>query len=496
MANVPFAEAIARAQGEPVSLAYERRLAVGLMVQDAFTLTLAFALAGILRFANPWLPYHGPFSVDYYVRLVVWVIPIYLVVIALNRLYDVHGLFGGVREYQKVVTSCTFGVIVIIVYSFLDRSGDVTVSRGWLLAAWLMTIAMMGGGRFAFRRWVYRLRRRGQLLAPALILGTNEEAQAVAEGLRGNPTSGIRVLGFVGQRYPRGTAISGDLCVLGQDRDLPRLIQELNIHEVLVAPTAVSRERLLDVHATLANMGDVHLRLSSGLFEIVTTGVQVQDVGNVPLISLNRLRITGLEAFLKTCMDYGLTIPGLIVFSPLLLALAVLVKRSSPGPIIHRRRVMGMGGRAFDAYKFRTMVTDADQVLADMLAKDPVLKQEYEAGQKLKDDPRVTPLGRTLRRFSLDELPQVFNVLKNEMSLVGPRMITPDEIGRYGKWATNLLTVKPGMTGPWQVMGRNDIPYDERVRLSMNYIRNYSIWTDARILMQTFLVVVRGKGAY
>jgi len=150
----------------------------------------------------------------------------------------------------------------------------------------------------------------------------------------------------------------------------------------------------------------------------------------------------------------------------------------------------------FDAFKFRTMIANADEALAQLLATDPALRDEYDFTRKLKNDPRVTRVGRWLRRTSLDELPQVLNVLAGQMSLVGPRMIAPSEIELYGKWWMNLLTVKPGITGPWQVMGRSDLPYDERVRLSMRYIRNHSLWLDLQILYQTISAVAKGTGAY
>lgn len=477
--------------------AQERLVIAGLLAIDVVSLTLAFALAYVLRFANPWLPYDSTFSMRFYVTMVLWCVPLYMVIFALHRLYDPHTLFGGVNEYVNVASSCTYGVVVVVLYGFVIRDAAVTISRGWLLAAWLFTMVIVDGARFVYRRVIYGQRRRGRLLARTLVVGTNEEAQAVAEQLQGHRTGGRQVVGFVGERASVGATIVDGLQVLGRDADLPRLIDELGVHEVIVAPTAVGRERLLRLYHVMSNYPDVHLRLSSGLFEIVTTGVEVHDVGNVPLISLNRLRITGVDAVFKNIMDYGLTIPGVILISPLLLALAVMVKRSSPGPIIHRRRVMGRGGVQFDAYKFRTMVENADDVLAAMLEEDPQLKAEYESDQKLKNDPRVTSLGHTLRRYSLDELPQVFNVLKGQMSLVGPRMIAPSELTLYGSWAQNLLTVKPGITGPWQVMGRNELPYPERVRLSMNYIRNYSIWTDLKILFfDTLMVVVKGRGAY
>lgn len=495
-ATVERAGPVARAADAQSWRVQERLLMAGLLAVDTAGLVIAFMLAYWFRFDNPWLPYYATFSPQFYVSLLIWCVPLYLGIFAVHHLYDPHTLFGGTREYARVANSCTLGVVVVIIYGFLQRDASFTISRGWLLAAWLLSILVVGGARFAYRRLIYRLRQQGHLLSPALILGTNEEAKAVAEQLRANPGGGLQIIGFVGNRAEPGTMIVDGLHLLGHDADLPDLIQNLGVHEVIVAPTAVSRERLLDLHHKMQDFPEVHLRLSSGFFEILTTGVQVQDIGNVPLISMNRLRITGVDALLKGCMDYGLAIPGAILISPVLLIIAIAVKTTSPGPIIHRRRVMGREGRTFDAFKFRTMIVNADQVLAEMMDRDPELKREYESGQKLKHDPRVTPAGRILRKFSLDELPQVFNVLRGEMSLVGPRMICPGELKLYGVWGDNLLTVKPGITGPWQVMGRNDLSYDERVRLSMQYIRNYSIWTDLKILLDTFAIVIKGKGAY
>src|SRR5205823_5129396 len=158
----------------------------------------------------------------------------------------------------------------------------------------------------------------------------------------------------------------------------------------------------------------------------------------------------------------------------------VLVALDSPGPVIYRRRVLGRGGKPFDAFKFRTMVSDADEVLKE----NADLRKAFTEGFKLRADPRVTRIGRFLRRASVDELPQLFNVLRGEMSLVGPRMIAPEEAERYGKWRLNLLTVKPGMTGPWQVQGRGELAYEQRVRLSMHYIRNHTLWLDLAILLR------------
>jgi lipopolysaccharide/colanic/teichoic acid biosynthesis glycosyltransferase len=195
---------------------------------------------------------------------------------------------------------------------------------------------------------------------------------------------------------------------------------------------------------------------------------------------------------MKLLLDYFITIPGLIVISPLLLIISLAVKLDSRGPVIHRRRVMGINGREFYAYKFRTMHVNGDEILD----QHPDLQQDLASNYKLRVDPRITGMGHFLRKASLDELPQLFNVLKREMSLVGPRIISPAEMVEYGDWGLNLLTTPPGITGLWQVSGRSDLSYTERVRLDMYYIRNWNIWFDFQILWQTIPAVIKGRGAY
>lgn len=203
-------------------------------------------------------------------------------------------------------------------------------------------------------------------------------------------------------------------------------------------------------------------------------------------------RQSRLDQVLKALMDYGFTAIGLILLSPLLIALAVIVKLDSPGPVFYRRRVMGKGGTQFDAFKFRTMYVNGDEILA----AHPELKAQLERNHKLQDDPRVTRCGRWMRKFSLDELPQLFNVMLGQMSLVGPRMISPKELSRYGEHADELLTVKPGITGLWQISGRSNLAPGERVRLDMEFIRTRSAWGDFKLLLLTIPAVLRGQGAY
>jgi len=200
-----------------------------------------------------------------------------------------------------------------------------------------------------------------------------------------------------------------------------------------------------------------------------------------------------IQRLLKHLLDICGALIGLILFGPIFfIIIAVLIRFDSPGPVIYRRRVVGLNGREFDAFKFRTMRTDADEYLEH----HPDLKKEFEETGKIKDDPRITQVGRFLRKTSLDELPQLVNVIMGDMSLVGPRIITRAEMEKFGKWQHNRLTVKPGLTGLWQVSGRSDLSYHDRARLDMYYIRNYTIWQDIKILFNTVGVVLRGEGAY
>jgi exopolysaccharide biosynthesis polyprenyl glycosylphosphotransferase len=359
--------------------------------------------------------------------------------------------------------------------------------------AWGLGFLLTSLGRFALRRIAYFMRAHGFFLSSAVIIGANNEGLSLAEQLIEWKTSGLNLLGFVDKKLPAGTPIFLGLHVLGNVENLDNLIAQYGIEELILASSAVSsRDSVMEIFQRYGVNSSTKVRMSSGLYEIMTTGLSVKEFAYVPLVDINPVRLTGVDRVMKTALDYTLTIPGLIVISPILLLIALAIKLDSPGPLIHRRRVMGINGRQIDAYKFRSMYVNGDEILGH----HPELRNELARNHKLRHDPRVTRVGAFLRRTSLDELPQLFNVLKQEMSLVGPRMIAPDEREKYSKWDINLLTVRPGITGLWQVSGRSEVSYEERVRLDMHYIRNWNIWLDLQILFQTIPAVVRGRGAY
>jgi exopolysaccharide biosynthesis polyprenyl glycosylphosphotransferase len=400
-------------------------------------------------------------------------------------------LLGGTREYALIFNATTIGMFLVIAVGFL--STEFLFARGWLLVAWAAAFCLVSAGRFALRRAIYKLRENGYFLSPAVIVGANEEGRHLAEQLRKWKTSGFHVIGFVDKKIPTGQLAHQNLPCLGTVDQLDTIVQLFGVEEIILATSAISsRDSLLDIFKRYGVASDVNVRMSSGLYEIITTGLTVKDFAYVPLVGVNPVRLTGADQVMKFLMDYTLTTIGLILISPILIGIAIMVKLSSPGPLIHRRRVMGMNGTQFDAFKFRTMVVNGDEVLA----AHPELQAELAQNHKLKDDPRVTRIGKVLRKFSLDEFPQLINILRGEMSLVGPRMISSEEINMYNQWDINLLTVRPGLTGLWQVSGRSDVTYDERVRLDMYYIRNWSIWLDLQLILQTIPAVLKGRGAY
>ena len=464
-----------------------------LLVSDAAMAFLAFWIAYYLRF-ELLVQYFDPgaiISFESY-RLLIYSIPfLWLVIPAFNGLYDKDNLLGGTREYSKVFRSASEGFLFIVIVGFLEPT--LIIARGWLLMTWGCTFLFVAAARFLLRRVVYALRKHGFFLTPAVIIGANQEGRWLAEQLLRWETSGLHLVGFVDNKTPETFPLYHGLVSLGSADKLGEIIEQHNIGEVILASSAYSsRDYLLDIFRRYGVTDKVNLRMSSGLYEILTTSLTVNEFAYVPLVYVNKVRLTGTDNIVKFILDYVFSLASLLILSPFLMLIAFLVKVTSPGPILHRRLVMGLNGKHFHALKFRTMVINGDEILD----KNPELKKELTRNHKLKKDPRITRVGAFLRKYSLDELPQLFNVLKRDMSLVGPRMISPEEVSMYKQFDMNLLTVLPGITGLWQVSGRSDISYDERVRLDMYYVRNWSIWLDFQLLYQTFPAVLKGRGAY
>ncbi|MEZ4836815.1 MAG: sugar transferase [Caldilineaceae bacterium] len=453
-------------------------------------LGFAFWIAYWVRFYTnlPFFDLEVVPSLPYYTVVSLALTGVWIVCFWVFRLYERENLLGGFQEYSRLANACTVATAVVAMSSFVKL--EFVIARGWLFLALFLTFALAGSARFLLRRVVYQLRMKGYFVVPALVVGHNGEAIALAEQLAGWKTSGLHGVGLASDALPSGSWAAPGLEVVGDLKALPALVSKYGVEELIVASSSLSSNQLLELFRQFGGQSSVALRMSSGLFDIFTTGLRVHSMGYVPLISVDKVRLSPPEALLKNTLDRLGAFFGLLMLSPLLAAIALAVRFDSPGPVIYRRRVLGRGGDTFDAFKFRTMHVNGDDLLTPEERR--ILQREH----KLTDDPRITRVGNFLRKYSLDELPQLVNVLIGQMSLIGPRMITVSEKEMYGQWDMNLLTVKPGLSGLWQVSGRSDLSYEERVRLDMYYIRNYTIWLDIQLLYRTVLVVFQGRGAY
>lgn len=471
---------------------HQKLYQIALVVMDIVMLVGAFSLAYWLRFfaGITVAPEVIPFA-ERYIGLVSILLPSWLILFTLMHMYDMGLLLNGTREYSRALNACTSGMMLVVLLSFVEER--FIISRGWLVMSWIFSGVFVCTGRVFLRHLAIHLRQKGYFVSRAIIIGTNEEALTLASQLKDPAVSGLEVQGFIETDTTCGSLPFGKPPILGDLYNLHEIIRQQNINEVIVSSTALDRSQLLSLLRELSLVPQVELRLSSGLYEAVTTNMHVAMKGTVPFMSPDRWRLNSMELTLKRLLDISVILIAVPVLLPLFAIFALLIKLDSPGPVFYYRKVLGVGGRTFGALKFRTMAVDGDQILEQY----PELKAQLLQNHKLKDDPRITRVGRWLRLTSLDELPQLINILLGQMSLVGPRMISPVEAEMYGIYSADLLTVKPGLTGLWQVSGRSDLTYGERIHMDMYYVRNYSILMDLQILfLRTLPAVIKGQGAY
>jgi exopolysaccharide biosynthesis polyprenyl glycosylphosphotransferase len=362
------------------------------------------------------------------------------------------------------------------------------VRIGALFSFWLLAVVIVPTLRAAAR---VPLRRDPALRHRTVIVGAGTVGQLLGKKLLQHPEYGIQLLGFV-DSFPRERRDDlDDLIVLGGPSDLPELVTSLGIDRVIFAFSSDPHEGLAEAIRLLKTY-DVQVDIVPRLFDVLPLGVAGNTIEGIPLISLPRLRLSRFSLFAKRSFDLVVTALLLIVIAPLFGLIALLIKLDSPGPVFFRQVRMGANDATFVILKFRTMISDADQ-LKQQLAH---LNRHARPGGdprmfKLAVDPRVTRFGSVLRAHSLDELPQLINVLRGDMSLIGPRPLILDEDRHVQAWGRRRLALKPGMTGLWQVSGRSAIPFEEMVKLDYLYVTNWSLAEDCRILLHTLPVVFR-----
>jgi len=283
--------------------------------------------------------------------------------------------------------------------------------------------------------------------------------------------------------------------IIGKLSDLSKVLSNNKIDEVIFAITVYPVEKMLNT-ARICDSSGVNFKVVPNIFGLATASASLEEIEGIILLNLKRNKIVGFNAFVKRTIDIIVSLIALVVLAIPMFIIAILIKLDSKGPVFFKHKRIGQFGKTFYCLKFRTMVNDAEKKLQELFEKEPALREEFYKNFKLKNDPRITKVGKFLRKYSLDEVPQVFNVLKGDMSIIGPRPVVEKEIEKYGKYIDLILEAKPGMAGLWVAKGRNDIDYEERVLLDVYYLQNWSLWLDIKIFVYAALSVVKGKGAY
>jgi exopolysaccharide biosynthesis polyprenyl glycosylphosphotransferase len=335
------------------------------------------------------------------------------------------------------------------------------------------------------RRWVMPTE-------PTLVVGTGRIARRVVEKLAARPEYGIRVIGFVDDD-PLTDHI-GDAPYLGQTDEIERLVQEHGVHRVILAFSRAGDSRGVELVRRCNQVG-VQVDVVPRLYEVLGSKTHVHELDGLPLVSLHSARLPRSARMVKRMLDITVAATMLTLLSPLLALIALRVKIETPGPVFFRQERIGWRGRRFRIFKFRSMYVDADQCKNDV----GHLNKHGEDGPtmfKIPEDPRITPFGRKIRKWSLDELPQLINVVRGEMSLVGPRPLIVEEDRHIVGHGRRRLDLTPGLTGLWQVMGRSDIPFAEMVTLDYLYVTNWSLWGDLKLLARTLPAITTGRGSY
>uniref|UniRef100_A0A7C3WY21 Sugar transferase n=1 Tax=Dictyoglomus turgidum TaxID=513050 RepID=A0A7C3WY21_9BACT len=453
----------------------ERREALFLLILiilDLITLSFSLPLAYFIRFnLLSKIPYFYvekneiPQFFPYYFTLNLILFVTWVLLFIIYRVYRSKNLLS----FQQVFSAITIGTFLISSLSFFYR--DFSYSRLVFILTWGVAILLTFFTRIIL--FLLKISIIGKIANKIIIVGRNEVSEVIKSFWEQNPYLNYKVIDVI------------------EDIDnIDELVSKNNINEILVTKRISDGEVLKLI--SLKRKKGVYIKMVPESYLFFSKRISFDEISGIPVMELEISNLEGFQGYIKEIIDIVLGTIGLILFSPLFIIIAILIKLDSEGPIFYKHLRVGRYGKPFYLWKFRTMYKDADKILD----KYPELKKEFEKEFKLKNDPRVTRIGKFLRKFSLDEIPQIFNILKGEMSIVGPRPVTFKELEKYGEYKDEVLRVKPGLTGLWQVSGRSDLDYARRIALDLYYIQNWSLLLDIKIILKTIPAVFFGKGAY
>lgn len=424
-----------------------------------------------------------------YVQAFAIMFPVWLSVLFFNRCYSWRQVSYPPFELRRVLSAMTFGVAMFGLASFGFRAN---INRPLILVLFGVAMVVVPAGRLVARNIWKRWRRKASARARTLIVGANREGRIVADIMVANPTFDFVPVGFVDDDpEPPPADDPHQIPVVGTTKDVLSLVDSLHITALFIVDPTLGSERTGEILRALRKR-DIEVRISANLPEILAWRLAIEPITGFPMLSVDNGKMERFNRAAKRTLDIVGSGAGLIVLSPLLIGLAIAIRMDSKGPVFFRQLRAGHRGKPFRVFKYRTMVSGADSMkMSGQIASEvegPIFK--------VRDDPRVTRVGKFLRRYSIDELPQLINVLIGQMSLVGPRPLPLHEQEELDAIAPERLEVRPGITGLWQVSGRSDAPFERLVRLDLFYVENWSIAYDLYVLYKTIPAVLKKSGAY
>jgi exopolysaccharide biosynthesis polyprenyl glycosylphosphotransferase len=465
---------------------------IATVVLDALLVVIAFLIAYWMRYDlqlfREVLSYH---YVDLWVYLPDTLIltAILLLAFALEGVYRYRRGQSWLDTMTIIFRGTVTGIAIMIIISLLARP----LLRSRLIYAYhaVTIVVLLGLSRAIIRLVMGHLRKRGIGVDRVLIVGAGETGRAVMRAIMARPDLGYQVVGFVDDAPDKANSDLGRIRALGDTSQIMTINEREAIDEVIIALPWMSHRKMMSI-TDQCRRQNVVARIVPDVFQLNLSEVDIDDLDGVPLIGLKGTSIQGWNRTVKRAFDLVGATLIFLVSSPLMLLLALAIKLDSKGPVIFRQARVGRDGRPFIVFKYRTMNENAEAQKADLMSLNECDGPVF----KIREDPRRTRMGAWLRRTSMDELPQLFNVFRGEMSLIGPRPATPDEVQQYTPWHMRRLQIAPGMTGLWQVSGRSELPFEEGVLLDLYYVENWSLILDIKILLRTIPAALLARGAF
>jgi len=473
---------------------YARSLILRTLTIDVLSVTGAFVAAYWIRDAAlPWLLpawFELPlFHFSAYVWIYVSVLFIWLALFSACNLYRPTRLTTFKRMPFDIAKASAAGLALIMGLTYIAKIPD--VSRSFLLVFGVMIAVLVTAGRLILRARLQRLGRHEHALSNLLVVGTDEKAQEFADLIMQNRKWGLNFVGLLAEnRFGGYPEFAGRHKIIGNLDDLEWICHRNIIDEVIFVVPGKILSDMEDLFLLCEELG-VNARIAVGIFPHLIAHATLDEFSHIPLLTFTTKPTNWVALGVKRGVDLLIAWPLLVLGMPLWLLVGMFIKLDSTGPIFFCQERCGLNGRRFTMYKFRSMVADAEMRRLEVASFNELSGPVF----KVRNDPRITRFGRFLRKSSFDEVPQLLNVIKGDMSMIGPRPAIPAEVDKYERWQRRRLSMKPGLTSLWVIRGRNNIPFEQWMQFDLEYIDNWSLWRDCEILVKTIPVILTGRGA-